>query len=73
MTKATSFEHPAGSETARREARARRLAAALKANLRKRKAQARGRASETGGPGDAAAAPGGSHDSARIADDKRSG
>jgi hypothetical protein len=70
MTKAGSSEHPAGTEPARREARAQRLAAALKANLRKRKAQARQRACETG---DAAAAPGGSHDSARIADDKRSG
>jgi hypothetical protein len=73
MTKATLTEHPAGTEPARREARAQRLAAALKANLRKRKAQARQRAGETGQGGDTAAGSGGSHDSARIADDKRSG
>jgi hypothetical protein len=56
----------------RRDARAERLAAALKANLRRRKIQARQRAAETGGAEqDAASAA--AHDSARVIADKPSG
>jgi hypothetical protein len=54
----------------RRDARAERLAAALKANLRRRKVQARQRTAETGGEQDAASAT--AHDSARVVADKRS-
>jgi hypothetical protein len=55
----------------RRDTRAERLAAALKANLRRRKVQARQRAAETGGAEqDAASAA--AHDSARVVADKRS-
>jgi hypothetical protein len=55
----------------RRDTRAQRLAAALKANLRRRKVQARQRAAETGGAEqDAASAT--AHDSARVVADKRS-
>lgn len=55
----------------RRDTRAERLAAALKANLRRRKVQARQRAAETGGEEqDAASAT--AHDSARVVADKRS-
>jgi len=69
MTKARPTQHPTGAGAARREARTERLAAALKANLRRRKAQARERAAadEPGALGTA-----GSHDSAGIVDDKRS-
>jgi hypothetical protein len=53
----------------RREERAERLAAALKANLRRRKVQARQRAAEADGPEqDAQSAP--AHDSARVVADK---
>jgi hypothetical protein len=55
----------------RRGARAERLAAALKANLRRRKVQARQRAAETGGAEQDAASPT-AHDSARVVADKRS-
>jgi hypothetical protein len=72
MTKATSSGHPAGPRSAPREARAERLAAALKANLRRRKVQARERAAEADGPSHDGE-PAGSHDSARIVADKRSG
>jgi hypothetical protein len=62
-----------GPGTAGRPARAERLADALKSNLRRRKTQAQARAAG----GDEAAtdtpAPAGSHDSARIVDDKQSG
>jgi hypothetical protein len=55
----------------RRDARAERLAAALKANLRRRKVQARQRAAETGeAEQDATCAA--AHDSARVVADKRS-
>jgi hypothetical protein len=55
-----------------RGARAERLAAALKANLRRRKAQARERAAEAEGPGHHADQAG-AHDSARVVVDKRPG
>jgi hypothetical protein len=80
-TRPSSAEAP-GAKAARREARAERLSAALKANLRRRKAQARERAAaddpashDTATPTAPAApgAPAGSHDSAGIAEDKRSG
>jgi hypothetical protein len=51
MTKTGTTDGSPSSRTAAREARAERLAAALKANLRRRKAQARDRAAETGQPG----------------------
>jgi hypothetical protein len=51
MTKAGSTGGPAGPRTAKRHERAERLAAALKDNLRRRKAQARERAAEAGRPG----------------------
>jgi hypothetical protein len=73
MTRSSSGERPAGAGSAREAARAKRLATALKANLSRRKAQVRARASEPDAPGpdaDPAATP---HDSARIVDDKRSG
>ena len=77
MTKAGSTEHPAGprpngSKSARRDARAERLAAALKANLRRRKVQARERAAGPAEP-DHDTAPAGSHDSARVVVGKRPG
>jgi hypothetical protein len=70
MTKAGSAGRPAGPRSKAPGARAERLAAALKANLSRRKAQARDRAAEIDGPGGAPAAP---HDSARVVVDKRSG
>ena len=71
MTKAGSTGGSAGPGSTGREARAERLAAALKANLRRRKAQARQRAAEAGeSEHDAESA--GAHDSARVVDDKRS-
>ena len=61
----------AGPRSTGREARTERLAAALKVNLRRRKAQARQRAAEADEPKpDAEAA--GAHDSARVVVDKRS-
>jgi len=61
----------AGPRSAEKEARSERLAAALKANLRRRKAQARQRAAEADEPKrDAETA--GAHDSARVVVDKRS-
>ena len=65
MTKASST----GGSTTRPDGRAERLAAALKANLQRRKAQARQRAAEAEGR-DAESAP--AHDSARVVADKRS-
>jgi len=56
---------PKTTEKARRQ---RRLGAALRENLKRRKAQAKGRA--TAEAGDHTAAP---HDSAGIAEDKRTG
>jgi hypothetical protein len=71
MTKAGSIGRPNGPAAARRKARGQRLAAALKANLRRRKAQARERAVEAEGP-----SPGAdlarSHDSAAVVADKQS-
>jgi len=72
MTKAGSTGHPAGPKPARRDGRTERLAAALKANLRRRKVQARERAADADEPGHDGG-PAGSHDSARIVADKRSG
>ena len=77
MTKLGPTRHPAGPRSARREARAELLSAALKANLRRRKVQARERATadepdhNTATPA-TPTEPGGSHDSAGIVDDKRS-
>jgi hypothetical protein len=50
-----------------------RLAAALKANLRRRKAQARERAAEEAERPGGDVEPPGAHDSARVVVDKRSG
>jgi len=71
MTKTGSTPGPAGTVSAR-DARAARLAAALKANLRRRKEQARGRAAEPDDP-IRVDKPAASHDSARVVVDKRSG
>ena len=72
MTKIGSTGRPAGTAAKRRDARAERLAAALKANLRRRKVQARERAAEPNAPGrdTESAAP---HDFAQVIVDKRSG
>jgi len=71
MTKAGSTGGSGGPRSAGREARGERLAAALKANLRRRKAQAHRRAAEAGQPGDDAE-PVSAHDSAGVVVDKRS-
>ncbi len=71
MTKRSPTGAPAGYRAGSLEARAERLAAALKANLQRRKAQARQRAAAGGECGEGGD-PAGAHDSARIADDKRS-
>jgi hypothetical protein len=71
MTKQDSTGGSAGPPSGGQEARSERLGAALKANLRRRKAQARQRAAEADAPKpDAEAA--GAHDSARVVVDKRS-
>jgi uncharacterized membrane protein len=71
MTKGDSTGGAMRERSMRREVRAERLAAALKANLRRRKAQARQRAAEADEPDeDAQSAP--AHDSARVVADKRS-
>jgi hypothetical protein len=67
MTKMGSIE-----SAARRDARAERLAAALKANLRRRKLQARERAAESKQP-DPDTKLADSHDSAGVVVDKRPG
>jgi len=72
MTKADSTRPPVAPRPAPGGARAERLAAALKTNLRRRKVQARERAAGAAGAGHDAA-PAVSHDSARVVDDKRSG
>jgi hypothetical protein len=72
MTKTTSTGPPVGPRSMGRGARAERLAAALKANLRRRKAQARKRAAEAEGTG-CDTEPAGAHDSARVVVDKRPG
>jgi hypothetical protein len=72
MTKTSSTEPPVGPRSARRSARAERLKAALRANLRRRKAQARERAAEAELPG-GDTEPAGAHDSARVVVDKRPG
>jgi len=72
MTNTRSTGRPAGTVSARRNIRTERLAVALKANLRRRKVQARERAAETEEPS-RDTDPGGSHDSARVVVDKRSG
>jgi hypothetical protein len=71
MTKADPTGGSADRRPAGQEARSERLAAALKANLRRRKAQARQRASEADAPKPDAEAVG-AHDSARVVVDKRS-
>jgi hypothetical protein len=71
MTKAGSTGGSAGPQPAARSARAERLAAALKANLRRRKAQARERTAEAGQP-EQDMEVAGAHDSARVVADKRS-
>jgi hypothetical protein len=68
MTKAAST---GGSKRARSTGRAERLAAALKANLRRRKAQARGRAADAGQSAHDTESTG-AHDSARVVVDKPS-
>jgi hypothetical protein len=71
MIKRGSTGGSAGPRPARQDGRSDRLAAALKANLRRRKAQARQRAAEADEPKpDTEAA--GAHDSARLVVDKRS-
>jgi hypothetical protein len=72
MPKRAPTIRPAGAKSDQRDARAERLAAALKANLRRRKVQARERAAGAGEhePDTRSAR---SHDSARIVEDKRSG
>jgi hypothetical protein len=71
MTKGDSTGGAMSPRSMRREARAERLAAALKANLRRRKAQARQRAAEADElDEDAQSTP--AHDSARVVADKRS-
>jgi hypothetical protein len=71
MTKQDSTGGSAGPHSGGQEARSERLGAALKANLRRRKAQARQRAAEADTPKpDSEAA--GAHDSARVVVDKRS-
>jgi hypothetical protein len=70
MVKAGSPGGPTGPRAADREARAERLAAALKANLRRRKVQARQRTAEADRPGHDTE-PSGAHDSARVIDDKQ--
>jgi hypothetical protein len=72
MTKTGSTGRPAGARSAERVARAERLASALKANLRRRKAQARERVAQAERP-DCGAGPAGAHDSARVIVDKRPG
>jgi hypothetical protein len=71
MTKQDSTAGSAGPPSAGQEARSERLGAALKANLRRRKAQARQRAAEADAPKPAREAAG-AHDSARVVVDKRS-
>jgi len=65
MTKRVATRNSGAPRAARRNARAERLSAALRSNLRRRKAQARARAAEESDP---SAAP---HDSAGIVDDKQ--
>jgi|SRR5262252_1029315 len=72
MAKTGSPPRSGGITAARRDARAERLAAALKANLRRRKAQARERAVEPDTPV-RGTEPAGAHDSAQVVADKRSG
>jgi hypothetical protein len=72
MTKTSSTSPPVGPRSTGRGARAERLKAALKANLRRRKAQARERAAEAEGTG-RDTEPAGAHDSARVVVDKRPG
>ena len=70
MTKAGSAGSSTGPQATGRGARAQRLAEALKANLRRRKAQARERAAEAGEPVPDAQSVG-AHDSARVVVNKR--
>jgi len=70
--KTGSTGRPAGTAAERRDARAERLAAALKDNLRRRKVQARERAAEPNAPG-RVTEPATSHDFAQVIVDKRSG
>lgn len=54
-----------------KQSRARRLSAALRDNLKRRKAQARGRNTERGVEHEADGPSTGTHDSAGFGDDKR--
>ncbi len=78
MTKRSPTGAPPGSRAESQEARTARQAAALKANLQRRKVQARARSIGTDGHGQPGAAtgddqpPAGPHESAGIADNKRS-
>jgi hypothetical protein len=60
-------DHP---RTQTRAGRDDRLASALRANLQRRKAQARGRSNTRPAGGEGSDQPAGSHDSAGIVDDK---
>ena len=71
MTKAGATGHPTHPPPTGRGARTERLAAALKANLRRRKAQARERAAEADQSRNHTE-PAEAHDSARVVVDKRS-
>jgi hypothetical protein len=73
MTKAGTTGGSTPPRSVGREPRTERLATALKANLRRRKAQARQRAAEAGAPKHAAedAESAAAHDSARVVVDKR--
>jgi hypothetical protein len=71
MTKEHSTGGAMREGSMRREARTERLAATLKANLRRRKAQARQRAAEADAPDEDAQSTA-AHDSARVVADKRS-
>ncbi len=72
MTKAGQTGRSVASDSTRRDARAERLAAALKANLHRRKAQARERAAQADKRCDHAELTG-AHHSAGVVDHKRSG
>ena len=69
MTRQTPHRRPAGAKAVRRAARAERLSAALKSNLRRRKVQSRAREAEAADTHEPAA----SHESAGIVDEKQSG
>jgi hypothetical protein len=61
----------ASAKDQQKQSRARRLSAALRDNLKRRKAQARGRKAEHGAEQDPVGTSTGTHDSAGFGDDKR--